>query len=563
MAASVYKFSDDVRDFYEKMPFPMAIYQTIDGKTKTVLVTDRMCEFYQMTREELIESLDTSMFEFTHPEDAPLAAYAGQEFVKNNAPYSVRLRIKLRGMEYYHVVHSIADKVTMPDGTVLGFFLYTDTDRRELDMEQVKHRFDKFQRDIIFHDTLTGLSNFKYLHTFGMEYVAKIKRSGRKPVLVYINLSGMKSYNTIFGINGGDELLVNTAKLMEKYFPDALLVRYMRDHFLILCDDVDLDSKLQKLQEDYHRNLKGGNSYLLAGIYYVDTEKDDVTVMIERAYFALQQIGNDFRKLTSVYDVKKDAEYMDEQYVLNCFDQAMKEGWIKVYYQPVYHVSSHTLHSLEALSRWQDPERGLLSPYQFIPTLEKYHLIWKLDFYMLGLVLKDLSERKHDGLPIYPVSINLAREDFEEENAVGQLLGRIDSYDIDRKYIIMEVTERDLAANDMHFKDVIDTLRSEGFSIWVDDFGSGYSSLNVMNAYKFDLIKLDMNFLRHLDDYGGANRVIMSSVIEAAHKLGITTLAEGVETEEHLNFLKEVSCDESQGYLYSKPNPLENLVDIL
>ncbi|MDY6357209.1 MAG: EAL domain-containing protein, partial [Catonella sp.] len=204
-----------------------------------------------------------------------------------------------------------------------------------------------------------------------------------------------------------------------------------------------------------------------------------------------------------------------------------------------------------------------LSPYQFIPTLEKYHLIWKLDFYMLGLVLKDLSERKHDGLPIYPVSINLAREDFEEENAVGQLLGRIDSYDIDRKYIIMEVTERDLAANDMHFKDVIDTLRSEGFSIWVDDFGSGYSSLNVMNAYKFDLIKLDMNFLRHLDDYGGANRVIMSSVIEAAHKLGITTLAEGVETEEHLNFLKEVSCDESQGYLYSKPKPLENLVDIL
>lgn len=561
--SGLYQFTDKEREFFEKLPFNMAVYQTVEGKTATVLVSDQMCSFFHMERDALIQSLNTSMFRFVHPDDTPRLAYAGTQFQKGLAGYSVQYRAKLPGMDHYHLNHCIGSKRKMEDGTYLAFFLYMDVDADKAVDKDTVEMFNAFQQDIVYHDALTGFGKKTYLMAFGMEEIARICNDGSTPAAVYLNITNLKAYNRQYGKEAGDGLLSGLAGLMKQFFPGALHIRYVDDRFIMLCRSVDLLEKLQQMETEFRKLLRGGNARLVYGIYFPVPDKDDINTIIERSYYALKQIGSDTRRSWSIFDTDMDQEYWHEQYILNCFDQAMDRQWIIPYYQPVYDNHTGKLYVLEALARWMDPQKGVLAPYRFIPVLEKYHMTWKLDFHILSCVLHDLRQNKDAGKTLCPVSVNIAREDLEHDKAIEEILKLVDESGVERKYIVFEVTERDLAMDDAKFRESIDRLRSEGFQIWVDDFGSGYSSLNVMNEYRFDLIKLDMKFLQSLDENEGVNHVIMASVVQAAHELGIGTLTEGVETKDHLAFLKEINCDLSQGYLFSKPKPLSELQDLL
>lgn len=561
--SGLYHFTDKEREFFEKMPFNMAIYQTVNGKTSTVLVSDAMCSFYGMPREDVILSLNTSMFRFVHPDDAPRIAYAGTQFQKGLADYSVRYRAQLRGMDHYHEIHCIGEKRKMPDGTLLAFFLYMDVEATQEDDREAIEMFNDFRKDIVYHDELTGLGNKMYLMTFGMDETARICNEGNTPAAVFMNITSLKAYNAQYGKQAGDDLLKGLAGLLKQFFPDALSIRYVDDRFIMLCRAKDLLEQLGKMEEEFRKLRKGGNCRLIYGIYFPVPDKDDINTIIERSSYALKQIGSDTRINWSVYDTDMDQEYWHEQYVLNCLDQAMEQNWIIPYYQPVYDNRTGNLYGLEALARWIDPQKGMLAPYRFIPVLEKYHLTWKLDWHMLCCVLHDLRRLQDAGRKLHPISVNIAREDLEREHAIEHILKLVDESGIERRYIVFEITERDLAVDDARFREAIECLRREGFQTWVDDFGSGYSSLNVMHEYHFDLIKLDMQFLQTLDENKEVNHVIMASVVHAAHQLGIETLTEGVETKDHLAFLKEIHCDLSQGYLFSKPKPLSELQDVL
>lgn len=381
LAAKEYQFTDEQREALENLPYMMAVYQTINGKTVTVLVSNQLCEAFHMDRAQIKESLDTSMFGFVHPEDVPRISYAGTMYAKRKAPYSVQYRVKLPGMEYYHVYHCVGKRRIMPDGTALAFFLYTDISEQDAEAEKAKRDFAAFEKGLAFRDSLTGLGNMKYLNTFGMEEVNKLRQAGRPVCLVYSNVKGMKAYNGRYGISAGDTLLKNIAALLGRHFPDALAVRlYGGDHFLVLSDAEGVTDKLDAIESEYAPLSHSGRFALSFGIYYANADQDDITTMSERSRFAMTQATPGSY---SVYDSEKDAAYWNEQYVLNCFDEAMEKRWIRVYYQPVYNLHTGKLESMEALSRWIDPEKGFLSPAQFIPTLEKNHLTWKLDYYVL------------------------------------------------------------------------------------------------------------------------------------------------------------------------------------
>lgn len=178
-------------------------------------------------------------------------------------------------------------------------------------------------------------------------------------------------------------------------------------------------------------------------------------------------------------------------------------------------------------------------------------------------MLGDIKDRQNKGMKVCPVSINVAREDLEHEKALDNISAAFDEFGVSRDLVAFEITERDLAKDDELFRTIVEALRKYGFEIWVDDFGSGYSSLNVMHYYRFDRIKMDLTFLRHLDDNGGVNRFLMASVVETARKMGIKTLAEGVETKDHLDFLTDIDCDTAQGFFYAKPQPLEDIEKLL
>jgi EAL domain-containing protein (putative c-di-GMP-specific phosphodiesterase class I) len=220
--------------------------------------------------------------------------------------------------------------------------------------------------------------------------------------------------------------------------------------------------------------------------------------------------------------------------------------------------------ALEALARWIDPARGVISPGVFIPVLKKYHLLYKLDLYMVEQVCKEISIRKDNCFEIMPVSINFAAQDFDYVDIPAEIEKIYNRYGIsqyvEKKYIVIEITEQDIASATDRFRDQLQALRKNGHHLWLDDFGSGYSSLSMFGRFEFDLVKFDMELLRRLNENKGANRQIMKAMIGVARNLGIHTLAEGMETEEHLKFLKECGCELAQGFLFHKPEPLESML---
>lgn len=238
------------------------------------------------------------------------------------------------------------------------------------------------------------------------------------------------------------------------------------------------------------------------------------------------------------------------QYIQTHIDEALEKGWIQLYYQPVVRALSRTLAGYEALARWQDPVRGLISPAAFIPALEEIHAIHKLDLYMVDQICSLYGPRNDLGFPTVPISFNLSRLDFFDCDIHAEISRRVDRAGVPHGNLAIEITESVFVQDMSVIAPILDQFRQDGYSLWMDDFGSGYSSLNVLKDYAFDTIKLDMEFLRRFTDRA---KVIVESVIRMAKDLNIQTLAEGVETEAQAEFLRNIGCSLLQGFLFSKP----------
>lgn len=255
-------------------------------------------------------------------------------------------------------------------------------------------------------------------------------------------------------------------------------------------------------------------------------------------------------------DIPRPGQVIDRDirdHVIAHLDEAIENHWIQVYYQPVIRTMTGELCGMEALARWIDPHIGFLSLGSFIPVLEQVRLIHRLDAFVLDEVCRTLRQRLDENLPITPVSFNLSRYDFDMVDVFDLIENTRKKYAVPRDFLHIEITESVLSQDSSTVHRTLNHLRREGYEIWLDDFGSGYSSLNILRDYTVDLIKLDMGFLRNFTE---KSRSIISSVINMAKNLGVKTLAEGVETKEHADFLASIGCGRQQGYYYGKPRPL-------
>ncbi len=253
-------------------------------------------------------------------------------------------------------------------------------------------------------------------------------------------------------------------------------------------------------------------------------------------------------------DVMNQLELAD--YVKESFERAIVNHEIKVYYQPVILTCDGTMCCMEALARWADPEKGMLSPGDFIPVLEKTKQITTLDLYMFTQISEEIAEARRQGLKIVPVSFNLSRIDFVQCDIFERIEAIADRYDIDRSMIRVEITESIVIEDAALLHERITQFRGAGYQVWMDDFGSGYSSLNVLKDFDFDEIKLDMAFLSTFNE---RSKSIIRSMITMAQEIGVHTLAEGVETKEQMEFLRGIGCEKVQGYFFSKPVPLDEI----
>ena len=246
-------------------------------------------------------------------------------------------------------------------------------------------------------------------------------------------------------------------------------------------------------------------------------------------------------------------------YIVSHIEEAIEKGWIKPYYQPVIRTLTGKLCGFEALARWEDPVYGLLSPAAFIPALEEAHLIHLLDCSIIHQVCRTYRKSVEGGVPNVPISFNLSRLDFDLCDIFNVVEAAVHENEVPRGMLNIEITESVFGADPTFMAGMVGKFHAVGYQVWMDDFGSGYSTLNALKDFDFDELKIDMEFLNR---FGDKSRTILASVVDMAKKLGIQTLAEGVETEEHRKFLRRIGCEKMQGYLFGKPLPYnENDMD--
>ncbi len=569
----MYKFPDEIKKSYESLKIPMIIMgQEDSGKLELLVVSNGLLAFNNMTREELsgfeAGQIKENLFERVRPEDEARLNAISTGFLEKKSDYDITFKvIKSDG---YHLLHSVGYWQTMEDGEDIAFIFYQDVQEYEDRLLEISNEYKLFQTDEFFFDKLTNLPNLNYLNKHGDDQMKEIIARGGKTVLLYLDIDSMQSYNRRYGVKRGDELLILVANVLNEEFPGGTVSRVISDHFAVI-DEYPGEEELVKKIENVNAQIKlrayGTTTGLNIGIFVGD-ENTSRAECVDHAVRANKLVGEDLNKFYRFYTEEDDTLYNHQRYIIENFDKAMEEGWIKVFYQCFMRIETGNGMGFEALARWMDPVHGLINPDEFIPALEKYHLMHEMDLYIFETVCKEVKIRYDEGLPLLPVSINFSRQDFDYIDVIGEINRIYDKYDIskygiDKSYFIIEITEQGLAKATDKFYEQLVKIRENGYKLWVDDFGSGYSSLNVFSNFDIDLIKFDMDLLINLDAHNGANRYIIKAMIDVAHELGIHTLCEGMETDEQRQFLLSAGCELGQGFYYHKPEGLDTILDRL
>ena len=401
-------------------------------------------------------------------------------------------------------------------------------------------------------DQLTGLYNYSYFSELAADRIRNLSGDFGENVLLFIDVHNFKAFNDQRGFEEGDRFLVKFGEYLSDIFRGSLFARQADDHFVVMTKTDGLLEKLNALNELVH----GYDNEILLGIncgaYHLSSNTEDPRMSIDRARYAAHMIKNRFQTIYIEYDKTMSEAYHKRLYIINNIDNAVKNAWIVPFYQPVVWSETGELCGCEVLARWMDPVYGQLFPNEFIPVLEEYRLIHKLDKAIFEFACRDLRAALDAGRPVVPISLNFSRLDFELMDAVTELDSLAAKYNIDRALIHVEVTESALTDNFTKLVEAMNRIKELGYSLWLDDFGSGYSSLNVLKDYQFDVIKIDMRFLSNLESSEKA-RTLIDCIIKMANRINMLTLTEGVETAVQAEFLNKVGCNRLQGYLFGKP----------
>ncbi len=563
-----YRFDDDRLSLIEGMKVPFAVYQFLDKRVVTVALSDgfrTLCGYD--TLEQAYYDMDHDMYKYTHPDDVMRVADAAVRFATEGGEYNVVYRSGRCNEPGYIIVHAFASHVFTEDGVRLAHVWYANEGPfHDDDLHHDKSlnltmsnalREDRFVKNS-HYDRLTGLPNMTYF----FELTETMRRSDHSAcdnaAIIYMDLCGLKYFNHKFGFDEGNKLLQTFGKLIADIFGNENSCHIAQDNFVVICTEADREQKLGRLFREF-KEQKKDSPPVRAGIYRCpDDDTLPVSIACDRAKLACDSLKGIAKSSFCYYSNELNERLENKQYIIENFDRALSEKHIIVAYQPIIRAVNGKVCDEEALSRWLDPVRGMMSPADFIPALEEARLIYKLDLYVLDRVLEKIINQKRIGLTVIPHSINLSRSDFEACDIVEEIRKKVDDAGVPRDLITIEITESVIAADLDFMKTQIERFRSLGFQIWMDDFGSGYSSLDVLQTIKFDLIKFDMSFMTKLDE-GESGKIILTELMKMATALGLDTVCEGVETESQVKFLKEIGCSKLQGYYYCKPLTLEQL----
>lgn len=414
------------------------------------------------------------------------------------------------------------------------------------------------------HDRLTGL----YSGNFFFEYANRLFAYHPEMRLdaVAVNIEQFHSVNALNGRDFGDAILKLIGSEISAFLAETegIATRFEADMFALYCvRQEDYRALLDRLQDRVDMASKNVSIRLRMGVYRW-TEGTEPVVMFDRARAACNMARGDYQNPLMTYDETMQKTVLLNQRLLNDLRAAVDERQFKVFYQPKYNIlcDPPRLCSAEALVRWQHPELGMISPGAFIPLFEGNGLISVVDSFVWQEAAEQITVWKDKYGFVLPVSVNLSRADVFETTIVERLKKLVEEHGLDFGDLKLEVTESAYTDNAKKLLEVVGSLREMGFEIEMDDFGSGYSSLNMLSSMPVDVLKMDMKFIRNLE-HNETDRRLVILILDIAKYLGLTVVAEGVETEKQYEILKKAGCDLVQGYYFSKPVPAEEFEKLI
>ena len=378
------------------------------------------------------------------------------------------------------------------------------------------------------------------------------------PTLIYINITGFKIFNQSYGFEAGNHFLCEIADELRRHFDGDWIARLGGDRFIIETFGKNLtaiEGSLSAIQANMRLYERGLLMRIKSGIF-VSSGTESPMHMIDCAKLAHDTIEDSYTKDIAVYDEKIAKSQSLRHYIVTDFVEAKSSGYIMPFYQREVRALTGECAGYEALARWVDPTNGLIMPGLFIGVLENAHLIHQLDLHIIRCVIKDLRRAIDRGLPVVPVSVNLSRHDFLLCDVFDEVNSLRAANDIPPQLLNIEITEGAFAEGAADLIEAIEKFKAAGYKIWMDDFGSGTSTLNNLRQHDFDVVKLDMNFLRDFETNPKC-KVILASIVSMTKELGSHTLCEGVETKEQYEFLRRIGCERLQGYYFGKPMALD------
>lgn len=413
-------------------------------------------------------------------------------------------------------------------------------------------------------DDLTGIYNRQGFFSATRQLLKDYP--DRQFCLIYWNIRKFRTTNDLFGWDAGDKILKNWAKNVRNILHDELAVyaRLEYDNFVFCVQEHFIEnSEWTKLGEiTYTTEETTYNLYSCCGLYKITNPELPIRDMINRARAAMETIKDNYTCLYAWYNDEMWNELLEEQLMNSEFKTAIAERQFQVYYQPICRASDGLVISAEALVRWIHPTKGLISPDSFIPLFEKSGFISILDRYVWNEVCATQQARLDQGLDTVPISINVSRVEFYNPNLCEDIRTIVKNHCISPELLKIEITESAYADNPVQVLETIKKLHTYGFSVLMDDFGSGYSSLNMLKDLPIDILKIDMRFLDNFDQSQKA-AIVLESIIRLAKWMKLSIVSEGVETQTEWDYLRSVECDSVQGYYFYKPMPQDKFMSLL
>lgn len=424
---------------------------------------------------------------------------------------------------------------------------------KDVDELMKSHEMIRYRSE---YDTLTGLYNAS---RFYIDAGNKVTDESEEYAVISFDIDRFKMINDLFGMKAGDDVLRHVADVLKNNLPEKSICCRVHSDVFFICmaytKKGDIIKLIEKLRKAIYKNKFAFDINTSFGVYLVQDRMIPINLMCDRATLAGRTVKNSAMKFCAFYDEQYRAEMLKATEIEQDMNEALSGKQFVMYLQPKYCLESGKICGAEVLARWQHPVKGLIQPNDFIPLFERNGFILKLDEYMWEEACKTLTQWKKEGKTTVSLSVNISRYHIKNNDLVAVWKRLIHKYDVQPSDLTLEITET-FFYDSADLYEVLQKLQDMGFKLEVDDFGAGYSSLNMIRQVPVNTIKIDKDFLdKKLSTEKG--KIVISHTIAMAKELKLLVVAEGVETKEHVEFLKSSACDVAQGYYFAKPMPLE------